>query len=141
MLENKIIVETVLKLTPPEILHYLCNQHAYSRARLVHDIRLRHPTIERDRETLSGSLFTVIFERRWFLAAEKGKRAVKRRKYFPLFSFPKHHGGILDYKRPWEKLRTMYGDDGGKGILEASEVEDHPRIFSRRPVPRGQLEP
>jgi hypothetical protein len=136
--DNQGIVATVLKLSPPDMIHYLCNRHAYSRARLIYDIRLRHPTIERDREILTSLLFVVQCERLWFVVGEKGKRAVKRKKYLPLgSSFPKHHGGILDYKPPWERLRDIYDTDHGKGIRHGLDEMGH----ARRLVPRGLLEP
>jgi hypothetical protein len=137
-MENQDIVATMLKLNPPDMLHYLCNRYTYSKARLVHDIRLRHPSIERDREILSPLLHGLHGERLLSMVQAKGQRGIKRRKILPIKdSFPKHHGGILDYKPPWEKLREGYDTDHGSGIRDGPDDMRH----ARRLVPQGQLEP
>jgi hypothetical protein len=120
------------------MIHYLCNLYTYSKARLIRDIRLRHPSIEQDTEILTSILTRVQNERIVLLVREKGRHAMKRRKYLPVDDrFPKHHGGILDYKPPWEKLRGVYDSDHGAG----SNQGDEENILFRHLVGQGRLEP
>lgn len=143
--ENDTIVSTVMRLVPDQMLHFLESRHVYATKKsLITAIRFLRPSIENDVESLTGTLHSAIRERRELLKMEVGQRALKRKRYFPARSFPKPHGGILDYQaQRWQKVRVKYGNDGGKGLgLDA--YGPHISVafpYSHRLMPAGLLEP
>ena len=54
---------TFTKLQPAELLHYIDNLHRYPRASLIRHVRQKHPSFERDVESMSCVLHQVAQER------------------------------------------------------------------------------
>jgi len=138
--DNLSVVATVCKLCPEEILYYLENSHLYPKARLIQDIRQRHPTFEADTESLSGALACVELERRSM--ARDGFPSLQSTNaplYLPMYSrdYDGCHGGILDWGHAEEEDCATIGEMTGMGIEWGPEV----RIVHRREMPNGLLDP
>lgn len=119
---NGAIVDTFLRLPPSEILRLAAgSRFAYSRDRLVREVRLAHPDILEDRQSLGPALAAVLGERQpaRFLTEHYGSA-----NHGALFAA---QGGILDY----EVVVGMGGgvdsdgDEDGDGVLRgAMDVVD-----------------
>lgn len=113
---NQQVVQTMLKLDPKELLHYLNRRNDYSRESLVRAVRVANPSVEHDQESLSNAILAVAQERRGALAGSDdvvlgadGELAVE--------------ANILSRvrKASWEAL--LYHDHGGILDFEDAELE------------------
>ncbi|KAK3901954.1 hypothetical protein C8A05DRAFT_15925 [Staphylotrichum tortipilum] len=104
--ENCDILDTMLKLSPENILHLLVYRHRYAtKASVVQFIRLRHPRIEDSVETFSHAMLDLM-----------ELRSAGPNWPFPCTGYPGDTGGILDHKQPdQEQLRAVHASDGGTG--------------------------
>lgn len=144
--ENRIVVSTVRKLSPREILFYLDNSHKYTKLRLIQDIRQRHPHFEADTESLSCALQCVVSER-WrqmiFSGAASGSSSypLNNALYVPVFGrvAGKSGGGILDWADPKAEADCLaVGEMTGLGL---DWRPDEANIRTRPELPTGMLNP
>ncbi|CAK7230333.1 hypothetical protein SCUCBS95973_007536 [Sporothrix curviconia] len=141
--ENRIVVATMSKLSPEELLHYMDHGHKFTKLRLVQDIRQRHPQFEFDTESLTLSLSCVIHERWRRMQTE-----------FPAITQPSSGalclpvytrmmgqccGGILDWDDPATEAEcARIGEMTGLGLDWRREES----FFRSRPeIPTGLLNP
>lgn len=132
--ENDVILATMMKLAPEDVLHLLMFRHRYTtKASLVRFIRLKNPSIEQSIETFSEAIMLTIHEREMMIANEGGPDALEPGVYFPHPSgFPCRWGGVIDYRsRELERLREVYDKDAGKGIHYCieDELSDLPHVI------------
>ncbi|KAK1761135.1 hypothetical protein QBC47DRAFT_22220 [Echria macrotheca] len=117
--ENLLILGTLMKLRPEDILYLLVHRHRFAtKASIIQFARFKNPWIEDSVETLTDSVQWALWERERQLVVEYGPRALDRRWYFPPRGyFPRPWGGIVDYKRAEsEQLRDVYNRDTGAGV-------------------------
>ncbi|KAM7208588.1 hypothetical protein V8F20_001011 [Naviculisporaceae sp. PSN 640] len=144
-IENDVILATMMKLSPEDVLHLLMFRHRYaSKASLIRFIRLKSPDIEQSIETFSEAIMRTICERQGMIADEEGPNALEPGSYFPWpCGFPSRWGGVIDYpNRRLEKLREVYDKDAGKGIHYCIEEElsDLPHVvYVKAAVRPGRL--
>ncbi|ERS94966.1 hypothetical protein HMPREF1624_08678 [Sporothrix schenckii ATCC 58251] len=141
--ENRIVVATMSKLSPDELLYYMENSHKFTKLRLIQDIRQRHPHFEFDTESLTIALSCVIHERWRRMQTE-----------FPAMTQPSSgtlclpvytrmmgqcHGGILDWDDPaMEAYCARIGEMIGLNLDWRPEES----FFRSRPeIPTGLLNP
>lgn len=130
---NSAIVDTFLKLSPAEILGFATNK--YSRDRLVREVRLAHPSILLDRQSLGHALSAVKDER-----LEDREPSSSMGCYGALRDAKDgSSGGILDFVNLDEEVRGL-GSHGGKRALSWSAQEELD-LGIRVIMNRGRLEP
>ncbi|KAK4216192.1 hypothetical protein QBC37DRAFT_280095 [Rhypophila decipiens] len=132
--ENDVILATMMKLSPEDVLHLLISRHQYAtKASLVQFIRLKNPSIEQSIETFSEAIMLTINERELAIVSEGDPDALEPGVYFPQPSgFPCRWGGVVDYRDAvLEKLREVYDNDAGKGIhyCIGEELPDLPSVI------------
>ncbi|EPE07735.1 f-box domain-containing protein [Ophiostoma piceae UAMH 11346] len=155
--ENRIVVATVRKLSPKEILYYLDNAHKYTKLRLIQDIRQRHPHFEADTESLSHALACVVSERwRQMLydisttpvtvagagaGGARGVNPLSNALHLPVFSrvTGKSGGGILDWVDAEAEASCASLSEMTALGLDWRPDESHVR--SRAEIPTGMLDP
>ena len=155
--ENIIVVATVRKLSPKEILYYMDNAHKYTKLRLIEDIRQRHPHFEADTESLSNALGCVVSER-W-------KRMLYDISTTPVTADGAGAGGVQSFNPLSNALHLpvysrIRGSSGG-GILDWADAEaeascaaisemaglgldwrpENARFRLRAEIPTGMLDP
>ncbi len=135
------VVATLCKLSPAELLHYLDNHHEYSKARLIRDIRQKHPRFEFDTESLGSALSYVSFERYNRTQAEfPSTIATNSFVCLPMYSRSSDNcvGGILDWDdSEAEEECLRFGEMTGHGLDWRSE----PFIHHRLEIPTVLLDP
>lgn len=117
--ENDVILSTIMKLPPEDILHLLMFRHRYTKASLIQFVRLKNPSIEQSIETFSEAILLTIAERELSIFSQLALNGAPDESsvYFPPSGFPYRHGGVIDYrKRELEALRERYNGDAGKGV-------------------------
>lgn len=132
---NSAIVDTFLKLSPAEILGFATNKSTYTRDRLVREVRLAHPSILLDRQSLGHALAVVKDERvedndaRPLVSCHKAFKDVK----------DGDSGGILDFHL-WDKeIRGDWSQQGQRALSWSAQEE--PDLGIRVVMNRGRLEP
>lgn len=140
---NTAIVDTILKLTPAELLHFANNRSAYSKERLTREVRLANPRILEDRQSLSHALSAVMEER-----AEECFEALVAPVMpadMPAMTFSTvsagnpsmgYSGGILDFVDG----NDLYMREGWSYNGRRARVDDHPVWGIRIAMNRGRLE-
>jgi hypothetical protein len=92
------IVKTYAKLGPRDLMYYFENIYSYPRKRLLHDVRLRHPNLTFDQESIQVAVRCALDERQWLAKvpslAEDGV------------------GGVVDFDDERDEERVLYGGDG-----------------------------
>ncbi|KAK3684283.1 hypothetical protein B0T22DRAFT_273295 [Podospora appendiculata] len=142
--ESILIRDTMMKLTPDEILHLLVSRHRYTTKRsLVQFILLKNPGIERSVETFSSAWDMVMDDREGLLFEEKGDTALDPGNYFPASRvYPMAYGGVLDYATPEaEGVRAEFSQDGGRGLPYCVDDERFRYRNVTWRLPRGRLMP
>lgn len=135
--ENQVVVATVCKLSPAEMLHYLDNLHEYPKTKLIRAIRQSHPRFESDTQSLGSALECVTFER-YRRAETQFPSAVAL--WLPMYSraFGEGHGGILDWgSTEAEEECAKMGEMTG---LNLSWRSDEAFIHRRPEIPPGLLD-
>ncbi|KAK3943545.1 hypothetical protein QBC46DRAFT_34873 [Diplogelasinospora grovesii] len=115
--ESSIIVATVMRLPPDDLLHILVYRHRYAtKASMAQAIRLRNPWIEEGLESFTDALISNMWPRTpehtdfSLLPGPLNHRGTVTR------MFPNYFGGIIDHDTPeHEGFRVRYSDDGGIG--------------------------
>lgn len=132
---NSAIVDTFLKLSPAEIMGFATNKSTYTRDRLVREVRLSHPSILLDRQSLGHALSVVKDERLEVhdvapsLSCHKAFNDVKNG----------DSGGILDFHL-WDKdIRGDWSREGQRALGWSAQEE--PDLGIRVVMNRGRLEP
>ncbi|OAA55919.1 histone deacetylase [Niveomyces insectorum RCEF 264] len=141
--ENRIVVKTMSKLAPDELLHYVENAHKYTKMRLIQDVRQRHPHFEYDTESLTAVLSCVGMERwrRMQVAFPSVAQQCSNGLCLPVFTRISGacRGGILDWDDPeTEEGYARIGEMTGHN-LDWRPQEDH--IGYRMEIPTGLLNP
>lgn len=133
---NGAIVDTFLKLSPDDILRFATNRFAYSRDKVIREVRLTYPHTLLDRQSLGHALAAVLAERQpaAYITEHYGHN------YGALF---KSQGGILDYDATDEIFRqAMDVFDSRQRALDWS-VDERPDLGVSIPtyMERGRLDP
>lgn len=90
--ENSLILSTIMRLSPEDILHLLVYRHRYAtKASVVQLIRMRNPWIEESTETFSTAIM--------YATHERPKLTGTPNLPFPVPGFPGRYGGIVDHER------------------------------------------
>ncbi|KAI3393913.1 hypothetical protein diail_3516 [Diaporthe ilicicola] len=130
---NSAIVNTFLKLSPAEILDFATNK--YSRDRLVREVRLAHPNILLDRQSLGHALSAVKDER-----LEDHEPSLSAGCYGTLKDAKDgSSGGILDFMVSDEDIRGTESRTGQRALSWSAQEE--PDLGIRVLMNRGRLEP
>ncbi|KAK2607693.1 hypothetical protein N8I77_006354 [Diaporthe amygdali] len=130
---NSAIVDTVLKLSPAEILDFATNK--CSRDRLVREVRLAHPSILLDRQSLGHALSAVKDER-----LEDREPSPSMGCYGALKDAKDgSSGGILDFMALDEEIRGPWCREGKRGLGWSAQEE--PDLGIRVVMNKGRLEP
>lgn len=135
--ENQVVVATVCKLSPAELLHYLDNLHEYPKAKLIRAIRQSHPRFESDTQSLGSALECVTFERYRRAEAEFPSAVAL---WLPMYSraFGEGDGGILDWgSAEAEQECANMGEMTGLNLSWRSEEAF---IHHRPEIPTGLLD-
>lgn len=132
---NSAIVDTVLKLSPTEILGFATNKSTYTRDRLVREIRLTHPSILLDRQSLGHALSVVKDER------VEASDATPPESCYRAFKTIKKgdSGGILDFRIWDQEIRGVWSREGQRALNWSAREE--PDLGIRVVMNRGRLEP
>ncbi|KAF3766384.1 hypothetical protein M406DRAFT_322358 [Cryphonectria parasitica EP155] len=136
---NAAIVDTFLKLSPDDILRFAINRFAYSRDRIVREVRLAYPNILFDRQSLGHAIQAVVGER--CLAAGDEPENLLFNVYCGVYE---SSGGILDYEEDDETVRENMDKVDRRQKAAGWVLEDrHARLPSRwhAQTQRGRLEP
>lgn len=139
--ENSLVIATIAKLQPDEILHYLENRHRYSKARFIQEIRQKHPHFEFDTESLSSALSCVGLERCRRAQAKVPALSPLGSLCLPLYSriVGERGGGILDWEdSEAEEGCWRIGEMTGFGLDWRPE---EPFIHHRPEISTGLLDP
>lgn len=132
---NSAIVDTFLKLSPAEILGFATNKSTYTRDRLVREVRLAHPSILLDRQSLGHALSVVKDER------VEDHDARPSTNCHTAFKDVKDgdSGGILDFRLQDELIRGVWSWEGHRALSWSAQEE--PDLGIRVVMNRGRLEP
>lgn len=135
---NNSIVQTFLKLSPGDILHFATSRFVYTRDKVIREVRLSYPTILQDQQTLGYALAAVVSERSeesWATPA-----AWRQLRSCPSVG----RGGILDVVDPgvWPSDFTLREslDAEGERVL-SWQKEGISDLGIRVITERGRLEP
>ena len=130
-------MDTFLKLSPAEIIHFTVNRSAYSRDRLIREVLLANPGILSDRQSLGHALSAVIEERQddERLDSESPGRPFQLHDELKTGS----NGGILDFEASDTDLREYWGGNGQRAL--DWEVSEKPQLRLRVVMNKGRLEP
>ncbi|CAK7265943.1 hypothetical protein SEPCBS119000_001769 [Sporothrix epigloea] len=138
--DNCLVVSTVIKLSPKDLLYYLNNRHKFTKLRLLRDLLRRHPHLEIDTESLSIALASVCRER-WLrilsmspaIPTSSGALCLSDHRR----SMDQCRGGILNWDDPAiEAESARVGEMTGLGLDWRPEK---PTLFSRPMLPTGLL--
>ncbi|CAK7272194.1 hypothetical protein SEPCBS57363_005008 [Sporothrix epigloea] len=137
--ENRIVVSTVTKLSPEELLHYLDNRHKFTKQRLIQDIRQRHPQIESDMNSLTVALACVNRER-WLhmLVTFPAYQPSTGGLYLPIYTrtMGQYRGGILNWDDP-----AIEAECAAVGEMTGLGLDWRPEPRSRAILQPGLLDP
>lgn len=132
---NSAIVDTFLKLSPADILGFAINKSTYTRERLVREVRLAHPGILLDRQSLGPALSAVKDER--LEEHEAGMPARCHRAFKEVKNGDS--GGILDFCLWDQEIRRDWSREGQRALSWSAQEE--PDLGIRIVMNRGRLEP
>ncbi|KUI62183.1 hypothetical protein VP1G_09301 [Cytospora mali] len=133
---NSAVVDTFLKLSPAEVLHFTVNRPAYSRDRLVREVRLENPDILSDRQSLGHALSAVTEERQdERLSPEDPDRPDRSLDEAKNDS----SGGILDFESLDVELRDSWDRNGQRAL--GWDANERPQMRIRVVMNKGRLEP
>lgn len=132
---NSAIVDTFLKLSPTDILGFAINKSTYTRERLVREVRLAHPGILLDRQSLGPALSAVKDER-----LEEHEAGISARCH-RAFKEVKNgdSGGILDFCLWDQEIRRDWSREGQRALSWPAQEE--PDLGIRIVMNRGRMEP
>lgn len=102
------IVKTYAKLGPKELMYYFENIYSYPRKRLINEIRLRHPNLTSDQESIQVAVRCALDERQWLSSSTSSSSSSNQ---VPSLA-EDSRGGIVDFDDERDGERALYGQDG-----------------------------